>query len=30
MKLPKKHKWTKHTKCPVKKSKHGNYLAVQW
>lgn len=30
MKLPKKHKWTKHAKCPVKKCKHGNYLAVQW
>ena len=30
MKLPKKHKWTKHAKYPVKKCKHGNYLAVQW
>ena len=25
-----KHKWAKQAKCPNKKCKHGNYLAVQW
>ena len=25
-----KHKWAKHAKHPIKKRKHGNYLAIQW